>query len=122
VQVNGVLARLSDQVRPGDVVEVITSGSRIAPSEDWLNYSNSSTTRLLQACWQPSRCGEPPKKAGYDSKRCWCRTGCWRWKMCAPWNATAGITCSNAWPAPTWKTCTPPSAAAPSAWKTWTAP
>jgi GTP diphosphokinase / guanosine-3',5'-bis(diphosphate) 3'-diphosphatase len=49
VQVNGVLARLSDQVKPGDVVEVITSGSRIAPSEDWLNYSNSSTVRLLQA-------------------------------------------------------------------------
>jgi GTP diphosphokinase / guanosine-3',5'-bis(diphosphate) 3'-diphosphatase len=27
VQVNGVLARLSDPVRPGDVVEVITGGS-----------------------------------------------------------------------------------------------
>lgn len=49
VQVNGVLARLSEQVKPGDVIEVITSGSRQIPSEDWLNYSNSSTTRLLQA-------------------------------------------------------------------------
>lgn len=49
VQVNGVLARLSEQVKPGDVVEVITSGSRQAPTEEWLNYSNASTRRLLQA-------------------------------------------------------------------------
>lgn len=49
VQVNGVLARLSDQVRPGDVVEVITGGKRIAPSEDWLTFSNNSTAKLLQS-------------------------------------------------------------------------
>ncbi len=49
VEVNGRLARLSDPVHPGDVVEVITGGSRLSPSEDWLNYSNTSTTRLLQS-------------------------------------------------------------------------
>lgn len=49
VQVNGVLARLSDTVRPGDVVEVITSGKRITPSEEWLTFSNNSTAKLLQS-------------------------------------------------------------------------
>jgi GTP diphosphokinase / guanosine-3',5'-bis(diphosphate) 3'-diphosphatase len=48
VQVNGALARLSDPVRPGDVVEVVTGGKRITPTEEWLNYCNASTTRLLQ--------------------------------------------------------------------------
>ena len=48
VEVNGSLARLADQVHPGDVVEVITSGQRIRPNEEWLNFSNPSTTRLLQ--------------------------------------------------------------------------
>jgi len=48
VHVNGTLARLSDPVHPGDVVEVITGGQRITPSEDWLSYSNNSTARLLQ--------------------------------------------------------------------------
>ncbi len=49
VKVNGILVRLSDQVRPGDVVEVITSGPRQAPSEEWLRFSNLSTTNLLRA-------------------------------------------------------------------------
>ncbi len=48
VQVNGVMARLSDPVHPGDVVKVITSGQRLSPSLDWLNYCNTSTTKLLQ--------------------------------------------------------------------------
>jgi (p)ppGpp synthase/HD superfamily hydrolase len=48
VHVNGSLARLPDAVRPGDVVEVITSGQRITPSEEWLSYCNASTARLLQ--------------------------------------------------------------------------
>ncbi|HEX9019278.1 MAG TPA: TGS domain-containing protein, partial [Anaerolineaceae bacterium] len=48
VQVNGVLARLSDSVRPGDVVEVITGGTRIQPSEEWLSFCSTSTQRLLQ--------------------------------------------------------------------------
>ncbi len=48
VQVNGVLARLSDLVRPGDVVEVITSGKRLSPSEDWLSFANASTAPLLR--------------------------------------------------------------------------
>jgi (p)ppGpp synthase/HD superfamily hydrolase len=48
VEVNGSMARLSELVRPGDVVEVVTSGSRLVPSDEWLNFSNSSTARLLQ--------------------------------------------------------------------------
>lgn len=48
VQVNGSLARLSDPVHPGDVVEVITSGPRITPSDSWLDFSNASTQKLLQ--------------------------------------------------------------------------
>lgn len=48
VHVNGVLARLADPVRPGDVVEVITGGKRLTPTEEWLNYCNTSTARLLQ--------------------------------------------------------------------------
>lgn len=48
VHVNGALARLSDPVHPGDVIEVITSSKRMAPCEEWLNYSNDSTQKLLQ--------------------------------------------------------------------------
>lgn len=48
VKVNGSLARLSDRVTPGDVVEVVTSGKRLTPTEDWLNYCNESTARLLR--------------------------------------------------------------------------
>ena len=48
VQVNGSLARISDVVKPGDVVEVITNGPRMVPSEEWLNFANPSTARLLQ--------------------------------------------------------------------------
>jgi len=49
VHVNGVPACLSDPVHPGDVVEVVTYGPRMSPSEDWLNFANSSTARLLQS-------------------------------------------------------------------------
>lgn len=49
VKVNGSLARLSDRVQPGDIVEVVTGGSRIVPSEEWLAYANASTTRLLRS-------------------------------------------------------------------------
>jgi (p)ppGpp synthase/HD superfamily hydrolase len=48
VQVNGKMARLPDLVQPGDVVEVITSGTRMVPNEEWINYGNTSTARLLQ--------------------------------------------------------------------------
>lgn len=49
VKVNDHLARLSDRVTPGDVVEVVTSGKRLTPSPDWLNYCSLSTARLLRA-------------------------------------------------------------------------
>ncbi len=49
VEVNGNLARLSDKVKPGDVVEVITSGKRLTPSEEWLNFCNDTTARLLRS-------------------------------------------------------------------------
>jgi (p)ppGpp synthase/HD superfamily hydrolase len=48
VEVNGGLARLSDPVHPGDVVEVVTGGKRVTPSEEWLNFCNNSTAKLLQ--------------------------------------------------------------------------
>ncbi len=48
VHVNGILARLSEPVRPGDVVEVITNGPRMTVSEDWLGFVNQSTARMLQ--------------------------------------------------------------------------
>lgn len=49
VQVNSAPANLSDPVQPGDVVQVVTGGQRITPSEEWLNYCNTSTARLLQS-------------------------------------------------------------------------
>ena len=48
VRVNGVQAQLYDKVHPGDVVEVITSGERMYPTEEWLAYCSPSTARLIQ--------------------------------------------------------------------------
>jgi guanosine-3',5'-bis(diphosphate) 3'-pyrophosphohydrolase len=48
VKVNSSMARLSDHVMPGDVVEVVTSGKRLVPSEEWLHFCNESTARLLR--------------------------------------------------------------------------
>lgn len=49
VEVNGNLVHLSDQVNPGDVIEVITGGRRIRPMSEWLKFANNSTARLLRA-------------------------------------------------------------------------
>ncbi len=49
VKVNGQLARLSDRVHPGDIVEVVTGRSRMTPSEEWLAFSSPSTARLLRS-------------------------------------------------------------------------
>ena len=49
VRVNGSLARLSDRVHPGDMVEVVTGSGRLAPEEDWLSFANPSTARLLRS-------------------------------------------------------------------------
>jgi (p)ppGpp synthase/HD superfamily hydrolase len=49
VEVNGETRALSDPVQPGDVVEVITEGARMVPSEDWLEFCNLSTARLLRS-------------------------------------------------------------------------
>ena len=49
VEVNGRLAKLSEKVHPGDVVEVITSTQRLKPTREWLNYANPSTARRLRA-------------------------------------------------------------------------
>ncbi len=49
VEVNGVKKSLSDPVKPGDVVEVITHGERIVPTSDWLEHCNRSTARLLRS-------------------------------------------------------------------------
>jgi (p)ppGpp synthase/HD superfamily hydrolase len=49
VEVNGETRALSDPVQPGDVVEVITEGARMVPSEEWLEFCNLSTARLLRS-------------------------------------------------------------------------
>jgi len=49
VKVNDQTAHLSDQVQPGDVVEVISEGVRIPPNEEWLRFANNSTSRLLRS-------------------------------------------------------------------------
>jgi (p)ppGpp synthase/HD superfamily hydrolase len=49
VEVNGEPRKLSDTVNPGDVVEVITDGIRMVPSEEWLDFCNLSTARQLRS-------------------------------------------------------------------------
>ena len=49
VEVNDRMARLSDKVKPGDVINVITCGQRIIPNEEWLNFCSRRTARLLRA-------------------------------------------------------------------------
>jgi len=48
VEVNGVTRNLSDPVYPGDVIQVITHGARIVPTEEWLAFCNLSTARFLR--------------------------------------------------------------------------
>jgi (p)ppGpp synthase/HD superfamily hydrolase len=49
VEVNNELRALDAQVFPGDVVEVITHGARIVPSEEWLKFCNLKTARVLRS-------------------------------------------------------------------------
>jgi (p)ppGpp synthase/HD superfamily hydrolase len=49
VEINGEPRDLSDFIDPGDVVEVITHGPRKLPTEEWLEYSNLTTARLLRS-------------------------------------------------------------------------
>ncbi len=49
VEVNGSLAKLPDRVKPGDVIEVITSEIRLVPEQGWLAFANPSTARLLRS-------------------------------------------------------------------------
>jgi len=49
VEVNGEAHKLSDPINPGDVVEVITQGQRMVPTEDWLKFCNLSTARQLRS-------------------------------------------------------------------------
>ena len=65
VKVNGSLARLSDRVHPGDVVEVVTGSGRLVPQEEWLTFANPSTTRLLQGVLVT----EALKKSAEDGRR-----------------------------------------------------
>lgn len=65
VKVNGSLARLSDRVHPGDVVEVVTGSGRLVPQEDWLTFANPSTTRLLRGVLVT----EALKKSAEDGRR-----------------------------------------------------
>lgn len=49
VEVNGNLAKLSDKVNPGDVLEVITTDKRLTPDNTWLSFVNPNTARLLRS-------------------------------------------------------------------------
>ena len=49
VEVNGEERVLSDPIAPGDVVEVITHGQRLVPTEEWLDFCNLSTARMLRS-------------------------------------------------------------------------
>lgn len=49
VKVNSNLAMLSDKVKPGDLVEVITSTTRMAPDSSWLKFVNPATARILRS-------------------------------------------------------------------------
>jgi (p)ppGpp synthase/HD superfamily hydrolase len=49
VKVNGNLAMLSDKVKPGDLVEVITSTTRMPPDSSWLKFVNPATARILRS-------------------------------------------------------------------------
>jgi len=49
VKVNGNLAMLSDKVKPGDVVEVVSGTNRQAPHRDWLKFANPATARMLRS-------------------------------------------------------------------------
>ncbi len=49
VEVNGKTCNLNDPINPGDVVEVVTTGKRLLPSAEWLQYCNLSTARQLRS-------------------------------------------------------------------------
>jgi len=40
---------LSDKVKPGDLVEVVTSTNRISPDSSWLKFVNPATARILRS-------------------------------------------------------------------------
>ncbi len=48
VLVNGVERHLYDNLNPGDVVEVVTTGVHQTPIPDWLNHCNVTTARRLR--------------------------------------------------------------------------
>ena len=49
VEINGETISLSQPIRPGDVVEVITEGQRLVPNDEGLTFSNLSTARMLRS-------------------------------------------------------------------------
>jgi GTP diphosphokinase / guanosine-3',5'-bis(diphosphate) 3'-diphosphatase len=49
VEINGEPRALDALIKPGDVVEVITHGDRMTPTEDWLKFCNLSTARQLRS-------------------------------------------------------------------------
>ena len=49
VEINGEPRALSDPIHPGDVVRVVTQGKRMFPTEEWMQYCNLSTARLLRS-------------------------------------------------------------------------
>lgn len=49
VLVNGEERHIYDTLNPGDVVEVVTTGTHMIPSADWLNHCNVTTARRLRS-------------------------------------------------------------------------
>lgn len=48
VLVNGEERHIYEQLNPGDVVEVVTSGTHLKPDPDWLNHCDVTTARRLR--------------------------------------------------------------------------
>jgi (p)ppGpp synthase/HD superfamily hydrolase len=48
VLVNGEERHIYDNLNPGDVLEVVSSGPHKQPEPDWLNHCNPTTARLLR--------------------------------------------------------------------------
>lgn len=48
VLVNGEERHIYEALHPGDVVEVVTRGERMKPTEDWLNHCSGTTARILR--------------------------------------------------------------------------
>ena len=49
VEVNRKMALLSEKIKPGDIIEVLTGEKRIIPDEKWMDFVNPNTARVLRS-------------------------------------------------------------------------